>query len=128
MRVAQELASQPVRKSCRIHQPPGPSLRTRSPRRLRARLTSPTDRALRRLVQKVRRERGQLTLYVGYALRVRKVIARDREETRLEPVLLYPIEDLDATTPPEVLRPAIGSSYSSTSKFSKTCPPSTVAT
>jgi very-short-patch-repair endonuclease len=51
------------------------------------------DRVVRRLVQRVRRERGQLTLYVGYALRVRSVILRNEEETRIDPVLLYPIED-----------------------------------
>ena len=32
-----------------------------------------TDRAARKLAQKVRRERGQLTLYLGYAVRLRSV-------------------------------------------------------
>ncbi|HEY1339401.1 MAG TPA: hypothetical protein VGF59_17935, partial [Bryobacteraceae bacterium] len=52
------------------------------------------ERAIRKLVQKVRRERGQLTLYVGYAIRLRSVAIRNDEERRIEPVLLYPIEDM----------------------------------
>ena len=64
----------------------------------------PIDRAIKRIVQKVRKERGQLTLYLGYAIRVRSVVYRDHEETRLEPVLLYPIED--PADHIEFLRPA----------------------
>jgi len=48
--------------------------------------------ATRKLVQKARRAGGQLTLYVGYALRVRTVRFRNEEETRLEPLLLYPVD------------------------------------
>jgi very-short-patch-repair endonuclease len=51
------------------------------------------DRAVRRLAQQVRRERGQLTLFIGYALRVRTLPVRNQEETRIDPVLLYPLED-----------------------------------
>jgi very-short-patch-repair endonuclease len=51
------------------------------------------DRPTRRLVQKVRREPGQLALFVGYGVRVRSIYARDQEETRLEPLLLYPVEE-----------------------------------
>ena len=51
------------------------------------------DRAVKRLVQKVRREQGQLTLYLGYALRLRSLFVRHDEEMRIEPVLLYPIEE-----------------------------------
>ena len=39
------------------------------------------------------RERGQLTLYIGYALRSAPSIVRNDEEKRIEPVLLYPIEE-----------------------------------
>jgi hypothetical protein len=53
----------------------------------------PTPRAVRRIVQKVRRERGQLALYIGYAVRVRRAGQHDSPDTRLEPVLLYPIEE-----------------------------------
>lgn len=53
-----------------------------------------TDRTVKRQLQKVRRERGQLTLYVGYAVQVRAVRLRNEEETRLQPVLLYPIEEI----------------------------------
>ena len=65
------------------------------------------ERAVKRLAQKVRRERGQLTLYIGYAIRMRSIVLRNAEETRLEPILLYPIEDApqDSTEP---LRPASG--------------------
>jgi very-short-patch-repair endonuclease len=65
------------------------------------------DRAVKRIAQKVRRERGQLTLYVGYAIRVRTIRPRNEEETRIEPVLLYPIEE---TLPgeAEAIRPASG--------------------
>jgi len=51
------------------------------------------DRAIKRIVQKVRRERGQLALYIGYGIRVRTVHPRNEEEVRIEPVLLYPIEE-----------------------------------
>jgi hypothetical protein len=59
-----------------------------------------SQRAVRRIVQKVRRERGQLALYVGYALRLRRV----QEQMRLEPILLYPLEEEAG----DVLRPASG--------------------
>jgi very-short-patch-repair endonuclease len=65
------------------------------------------DRAAKRIVQKVRRERGQLTLYLGYAIRLRIVRPRDEEETRIEPVLLYPIEDAPEGAA-EPVRPASG--------------------
>jgi very-short-patch-repair endonuclease len=64
-----------------------------------------SDRAVKRLIQKVRRERGQLTLYVGYALFARSIVVRNEEQRRIEPVLLYPIEDGSADGP---LRPASG--------------------
>jgi very-short-patch-repair endonuclease len=50
-------------------------------------------RAMRRLTQKVQRERGQLALFIGYGLRVRNVVLRNQEELRVEPVLLYPIAE-----------------------------------
>ena len=65
------------------------------------------DRAAKRMVQKVRREKGQLTLYVGYAIRLRTIRLRNEEETRIEPVLLYPVEE----TPEgnlDSIRPASG--------------------
>jgi very-short-patch-repair endonuclease len=51
------------------------------------------DRAIKRIIQKVRRERGQLALYIGYGIRVRTVYPGNEEEVRIEPVLLYPIEE-----------------------------------
>jgi very-short-patch-repair endonuclease len=65
------------------------------------------DRAAKRIVQKVRRERGQLTLYVGYAIRLRTICLRNEEETRIEPVLLYPIEEVPEGSA-ESFRPASG--------------------
>ena len=66
-----------------------------------------TDRATKRLVQKVRREQGQLTLYVGYAIRLRPMFVRNHDEMRIEPVLLYPVgERLDEPGAP--LRPSSG--------------------
>jgi very-short-patch-repair endonuclease len=65
-----------------------------------------TDRAVRKLVQKVRRERGQLALYIGYAIRVRSVALRNEDETRIEPVLLYPVEETTEGVDP--LQPATG--------------------
>lgn len=62
------------------------------------------QRAVRRILQKVRRERGQLALYIGYAVRLRTVITRETSETRLEPVLLYPIDEAAE----EDLRPVSG--------------------
>jgi very-short-patch-repair endonuclease len=64
-------------------------------------------RAVRKILQKLRRERGQLTLYIGYALRMRDVIVRGHEETRIEPVLLYPIEETSGD-PADLLRPVSG--------------------
>ena len=52
-----------------------------------------TDRAVGKLIQKVRRERGQLVLYVGYALRIRTLYFKSQDSLRLQPILLYPIED-----------------------------------
>jgi hypothetical protein len=63
-----------------------------------------TDRPARKLAQKVRRERGQLTLYLGFAVRLRSVILKDGDELRAEPVLLYPIEE--AADEPGELRPS----------------------
>ena len=51
------------------------------------------SREVRRIVDKVRRERGQLTLYAGYAIRVRRVHIGKQEDTRIEPVLLYPLNE-----------------------------------
>jgi len=65
------------------------------------------DRAAKRMVQKVRRERGQLTLYVGYAIRLRTIRLRDEEEVRIEPVLLYPIEEVPEGSV-DSIRPASG--------------------
>lgn len=65
------------------------------------------DRAVKRLVQKVRRERSQLTLYLGYAIRLRSVHQRNEEEMRIEPVLLYPVEDTPEDLA-ETLRPTSG--------------------
>ena len=66
-----------------------------------------TDRATKRLVQKVRREQGQLTLFIGYALRLRPLFVRNHDEMRIEPVLLYPVgERLDEPGAP--LRPSNG--------------------
>jgi very-short-patch-repair endonuclease len=66
-----------------------------------------SDRATKKLVQKVRREHGQLTLYVGYAVRLRPLFVRNQDEMRVEPVLLYPVEErLDEPGTP--LRPASG--------------------
>lgn len=64
------------------------------------------DRSVKRLAQKVRREQGQLTLYVGYAIRLRPLFVHNDEEMRIEPVLLYPIEE--NTDRPGWLRPASG--------------------
>jgi hypothetical protein len=47
-----------------------------------------TDRAARKLAQKVRRERSQLTLYLGYAIRLRPVILKDGDELRRARVAL----------------------------------------
>lgn len=64
-------------------------------------------RAVKKLLQRVRREQGQLTLYVGYAIRVRPLLVRNEEDMRLEPVLLYPLEENPHDALP-VLRPASG--------------------
>ena len=66
-----------------------------------------TDRAAKRLVQKVRREQGQLTLYIGYAIRLRPMFVRNQDEMRIEPVLLYPIEE-HPEEPFSPLRPSSG--------------------
>jgi very-short-patch-repair endonuclease len=66
-----------------------------------------TRRAIKKIVQKVRRERGQLTLYLGYPIRLRSLALKYEEELRIEPVLLYPIEEtFDEAAEP--LRPATG--------------------
>jgi very-short-patch-repair endonuclease/KaiC/GvpD/RAD55 family RecA-like ATPase len=63
------------------------------------------ERALKKLVQKARRERGQLALYLGYAVRLRILNNGKGEESRLEPVLLYPIEETNEFSA-DFLRPA----------------------
>jgi very-short-patch-repair endonuclease len=65
------------------------------------------ERAVKRIIRKVRQERGQLSLYVGYAVRLRLARMGEQEEMRIEPVLLYPIEET-AEEPAELLRPASG--------------------
>jgi very-short-patch-repair endonuclease len=66
-----------------------------------------TGRASKRILQKVRQERGQLALYVGYAIRVRSVRGPgNSEETRIEPVLLYPLEETEH--PPGQFLPVSG--------------------
>ncbi len=52
-----------------------------------------TDKAAKKLVQKVRKEQGQLTLFIGYAVRLRPLFVRNHDEMRIEPVLLYPVEE-----------------------------------
>lgn len=64
---------------------------------------SATDRTVRRIVQKARRERGQLALYVGYAIRIRHVYAGNEQEARIEPVLLYPVEEFPGERAGDVL-------------------------
>jgi very-short-patch-repair endonuclease len=64
-----------------------------------------SGRAAKRILRKVRQERGQLSLYIGYAVRLRSVVLRDFEEMRVEPILLYPLEDSSGDDPP---RPAGG--------------------
>jgi very-short-patch-repair endonuclease len=51
------------------------------------------SRAARKLAQKVSRERGQLTLYLGFAVRLRAVPLKEGDEWRVEPILLYPIDE-----------------------------------
>ena len=65
------------------------------------------NRAVKRMLQKVRRERSQLALYLGYAIRLRSAHVRNEAEMRIEPVLLYPMEEVpeDYTG---ALRPATG--------------------
>ncbi len=60
------------------------------------------DRAVKKLIRKVAQERGQLALYVGYVPRLRQAPMRP-DEMRIEPTLIYPIED-----PAELLQPASG--------------------
>ena len=62
------------------------------------------DRAIRKLIRRVRQERVQLDLFLGYALRLRPAPQRHEPELRIEPALLYPIED-SADCPFEFLRP-----------------------
>ncbi|MGH9672829.1 MAG: AAA domain-containing protein [Bryobacteraceae bacterium] len=63
-----------------------------------------SERAVRKMIQKARRERGQLALYIGYALRLRVAQTSEGEEMRIEPVLLYPlqegVDDVAGTSPP----------------------------
>ncbi len=66
-----------------------------------------SDRAVKRIIRKARQERGQLTLYIGYAICLRALRLRDEEEMRIEPVLLYPIEETPEHTD-ELLRPVSG--------------------
>jgi very-short-patch-repair endonuclease len=65
------------------------------------------ERAIRKLVQKVQRERGQLALYIGYAIRLRRVHLETHDEMRVEPVLLYPLEET-STVNEESIRPPSG--------------------
>jgi very-short-patch-repair endonuclease len=62
------------------------------------------QKALRRILQKIHRERGQLALYIGYGARIRTVRHRNEDEVRLEPVLLYPVEESGE----DLLQPASG--------------------
>ncbi len=57
------------------------------------------EREIKRLVQRVRRERGKLALYLGYAVRLRN--------RHIEPVLLYPVEEAHELSA-GYLRPASG--------------------
>jgi hypothetical protein len=50
------------------------------------------DRAVKKLLRKVRQERGQLSLYIGYAIRLRPAPMRP-DEMRIEPALIYPIDE-----------------------------------
>ncbi|MBI3278564.1 MAG: AAA family ATPase [Acidobacteria bacterium] len=61
-----------------------------------------TDRAVKRILQKVRRERGQLALYIGYPVRLRLTRLREEEEMRIEPVLLYPMEEIQQNHGPSL--------------------------
>lgn len=70
-------------------------------------LTSAIQKAVRRMIRKVRQERGQLSLYIGYGVRVRLLQNGREEERRIEPILLYPIEDTE-NEPAELLHPATG--------------------
>ena len=63
-------------------------------RQILASLANP--RSAKRIARKAAQERGQLTLYVGYAVRLRVARAGDQEETRIEPILLYPLEESPA--------------------------------
>lgn len=63
-----------------------------------------SDRAIKKMLRRVRQERGQLTLYIGYAVRLRRLHLPDREEMRIEPILLYPLEDA-ADRPSDPPRP-----------------------
>src|SRR5947208_1834767 len=64
----------------------------------------PSDRLIKKLIRKTRQERGQLSLYIGYGLRLRPAPTRP-DELRIEPALLYPIDDTPES-PAEFLRPA----------------------
>ena len=86
---------------------------------------------LRRIEQKVHRERGLLALYIGYGVRVRPLRQRDHEEVRLEPVLLYPLEESGPSGGPlfdDGLQGRRAASRSLTSRSSRTFLPSTAAT
>jgi very-short-patch-repair endonuclease len=65
------------------------------------------DRAIRKLIRKVRQERGNLDLFLGYGARLRAVPMRHDSEMRIEPVLIYPIAE-SADCPLECLRPSTG--------------------
>ncbi|HWF08261.1 MAG TPA: AAA domain-containing protein [Bryobacteraceae bacterium] len=52
----------------------------------------------RKLIQKARRDRSQLTVYIGYPVRLRSAAATRDSATRIEPVLLYPVfEDAEVS-------------------------------
>jgi very-short-patch-repair endonuclease len=65
------------------------------------------DRTIRRLIRRIRQERGRLDLFLGYALRVRPAPSRDDSAMRVEPILIYGMED-SADCPLELLRPEGG--------------------
>jgi very-short-patch-repair endonuclease len=65
------------------------------------------SRAAKRIIRKVRQERGQLTLYIGYPIRLRSAHLRDGDEWRIEPVLIYPVDEAQEESA-AALRPAGG--------------------
>jgi very-short-patch-repair endonuclease len=71
-------------------------------------LTAPgSDRGIKKILRKVRQERGQIALYIGYAVRLRLVRIGEQSEMRIEPVLLYPVDEA-ADDRFDTLQPASG--------------------